>query len=420
MGTEYSKNDPFSSPALQALKEFAVESERREVGSVRLEDFERELHRRVLALEADLLRHEVERYDLDVEEVKFEGQPYRRKMKSRQEYMGLAGTFVVDRWLYVPRSRIGKAICPLELRAGIVEALTPAAAKLIALAVAFTTPKEAASLFGEWGGMKPSTSTLDRLPKRLSEKWEEQRESFEDELRVLDQVPRDTVTVAVSIDGVQVPMKDGDRVEKRSQEDKKPVGPAGFREVGCGTITFHDRRGNRLKTVRYGRMPEAKKVTLKRQLEAELESLFASRPNLTLVCLSDGFEDHWAFLSKLSSRFVHEGKEKNEVIDLYHVLGRVKMALNAYHGDNTPETKIAFEQCRIWLREKDDGAKRVIRHLRHCRDGSEVRRGKPSTVSSSTSQTRKVVWGTSASSIENSRWAVAWWRRPARPSQHSV
>jgi len=173
--------------------------------------------------------------------------------------------------------------------------------------------------------------------------------------------------VAVSIDGVQVPMKDGGRAEKRSQEDKKPVGPAGFREVGCGTISFHDRKGERLKTVRYGRMPETKKVTLKGQLEAELESIYASRPDLTLVCLSDGFEDHWEYLSGLSSRFVQKGEEKNEAIDLYHVLGRVKMALNAYHGEHTPESKCAFEQCRIWLREKENGAKRVLRQFRYCR-----------------------------------------------------
>jgi hypothetical protein len=368
MIAEYQRRDPFSSPAFEKLRDFVFENERREPGSIRLEQFEPELHQLVMAFEADLLRRQVERYDLDTEEVRFEGQPYRRKMKCSQQYTGLAGTFEIERTLYVPRSETGKAICPLELRAGMVEEVwTPLAARLMTLAVASTTPKEAALLFGEWGGMKPSTSSLDRLPKRISERWEEQREAFEEELRTLDVVPGAAVSVVVSIDGVQVPMKDGERAEKRSQEDKRPRGPAGFREVGCGTISFHDCRGKRLKTARFARMPEGKKVTLKRQLEAELESIYASRPDLTLVCLADAFDDNWDFLSKLSSRFVQPGKKKNEAIDLFHVLERVKMALNAYHGDCTPESKAAFEQCRIWLRRKSNGAERVIRALRHRR-----------------------------------------------------
>jgi hypothetical protein len=374
---EYSSDDPFSSPAFRALRDFVLAADRRALSAGRLEEIERELHERVMALEADLLRRQVAQYDLDVDEVRFDGQAFRRKMKIPKEYCGLSGTFTVERTLYVPRSRTGKAICPLELRAGIVEGTwTPLAARLMTRAVASTTPKEAAELFVEWGGMKPSTSSLDRLPKRLSERWEEQREVFEEELRTLDPVSREAVTVAVSLDGVQVPMKDAGRVEKRSKEDKRPQGPAGFREVGCGTITLYDAEGERLETVRFGRMPEAKKETLKGQLEAELESIFMARPDLTLVCLADGFDDNWGFLSELTSRF---GRGQNyEAIDLFHVLEKVKAALDAYHGDCTPDSKAAFEQCRIWLREATDGAERVMRALRHRR--RKVRGAKRKTI----------------------------------------
>jgi len=377
MSAEYKVHDPFSSPAFQSLREFVLESARTEKGEGDLEEFERELHRRMSAFEADLVGRHLRRYDLDVEEVRFEGQLFRRKDRYKKQYCGVAGAFEIERTLYVPRSSGGKAICPLELRAGIVEgSWTPMAARVMVRAVASTTPKEAAQLFEEIGGMKPSTSSLDRLPKQLSERWEEQREVFEDELRSLEPVPRQAVSVAVSLDGVQVPMKDGERVEKRSQEDKRPQGPAGCREVGCGTVSLYDAQGERLETVRFGRMPEMKKETLKRQLEAELESIFAARPSLILVSLADGFEDNWEFLSKLSSQF-GRGK-KNEAIDLFHVLEKVKTALDAYHGDCTPESKAAFEQCRVWLREEKDGAERVIRALRHRRQ--QVRGSKKKTI----------------------------------------
>jgi hypothetical protein len=365
MSAKYQGHDPFSSPAFNSLREFIMESGTLKDGQGDFEEFEQELHRRMSAFEADLVGQRLAAYDIDVDEVRFDGQVFRRKDRNRKEYCGLAGTFEIERNIYVPRShRGGKAICPLELRAGIVEGTwTPVAARVMVRAVAGTTPKEAAQLFEEIGGMKPSTSSLDRLPKQLSEKWEEQRLSFEDELRSLEPVPPSAVSVAVSLDGVQVPMKDGERAEKRSKEDKRPQGPAGFREVGCGTVSLYDAEGERLSTVRFGRMPETKKTTLKSQLEAELESIFAARPDLILVSVADGFEDNWDFLAKLSPRF-GRGK-KNEAIDLFHVLERVKVGLDAFHGDCTPESKAAFEQCRIWLREKSDGAERVIRALRH-------------------------------------------------------
>jgi len=77
-------------------------------------------------------------------------------------------------------------------------------------------------------------------------------------------------------------------MEKRSQPDKQASGPAGYREVGCGTVSLYDGEGQRLSTIRYGRMPESKKATLCAQLEAETHSILDLRPDLTIVKLADG------------------------------------------------------------------------------------------------------------------------------------
>lgn len=86
------------------------------------------------------------------------------------------------------------------------------------------------------------------------------------------------------------------------------------------------------------------------------------------MCLADAFEDNWTFLSELSSRFSPD--EINEAIDLFHVLEKIKGALDAFHGEQTPESKAAFEEFRILLRETDDGVERVIRALRYRRGKS--------------------------------------------------
>ena len=45
-------------------------------------------------------------------------------------------------------------------------------------------------------------------------------------------------------------------------------------------------------TVRMGRMPEARKATLKQMLSAELEAALEQRPDLRLVKLADGARDN--------------------------------------------------------------------------------------------------------------------------------
>jgi hypothetical protein len=138
-----------------------------------------------------------------------------------------------------------------------------------------------------------------RLPKELSCHWEKQQEEWEETLQAAETVPDEAAVLATSLNGVMIPMKDAGRAEKRSQPDKQASGPAGFREVECGTVVLYAANGKRLSTVRYGRMPEYKKATLCRQLEAECQSILGLRPDLKVVKLADGAEENWRFPDNL-------------------------------------------------------------------------------------------------------------------------
>ncbi len=80
-------------------------------------------------------------------------------------------------------------------------------------------------------------SSLDRLPKQLSERWEAERGRFEAALRREETVPPEAVTVAVSLDGVMVPMKDGARTQKRQDakaQGKHTCGPPATKKWAVG------------------------------------------------------------------------------------------------------------------------------------------------------------------------------------------
>ena len=232
------------------------------------QDFERvegELHQLFAVAERATLAHELERLDVDRPEVSIEGRRHRHVLRATETYTSAVGPITVTRTLY--RAGSEQAVVPLELRAGIIGGhWTPLAARQASYLVAHLTPQECANTLLELGNMSPSKSSLDRLPKQLSSRWEAQREAFEEALRAQDSVPAEAATLAVSLDGVMVPMKDGARQAKRAATraaGQPTKGPAGYREVGCGTVSCYDSEGERLSTLRCGRMPEAKKETLK-------------------------------------------------------------------------------------------------------------------------------------------------------------
>jgi len=253
----------------------------------------------------------------------------------------------------------------LELRAGIVEGRwTPLAARQAAFVVTHLTPQEGEDLFRELGNMTPSKSSLDRLPKQLSGRWEAERERFEAALRAEETVPPEAVTMAVSLDGVMVPMKDGARTQKRQEaqeQGKHTCGPAGYQEVGCGTLSFYDAEGERLSTVRLARMPEKHKVTLKDTLSEEIAAVLGQRPDLTLVKLADGAKDNWSYLGTA----LPQGPE---IIDFYHACDHLKSAFDAAYGENSSRSKAQFEKYRHLLRDEEEGVQKVIRALCHLRD----------------------------------------------------
>ena len=143
------------------------------------EDFERverELHEWFVEAEREVLGELLESLDVDVPSVEIGERRLHRVLNSTESYTTAVGPVKVARTLY--RSGRERAVAPMELRAGIVEGhWTPLAARQASCVVAQMTPSEGEALLRELGNMAPSKSSLDRLPKALSARWEVSREA---------------------------------------------------------------------------------------------------------------------------------------------------------------------------------------------------------------------------------------------------
>ena len=317
------------------------------------EEFETKLHEKMQALERDFVAEMMRAADVDADVIEIDGKGYRRVLRSAQTYMTSAGEVTVERWLYRDRDDDrARTVSPMELRLGIVDGFwTGKAAKAALWVVTQMTPKKAEELFERVGNMDPSKSSLDRLPKTLSTRWEEDREAHEVVLRDAMVIPEGAVSVAVSLDGVLAPMEGTQPVEKRNEaaaEGRVIQGPVGYREVGCATLSFCDAKGDLLGAVRLARAPEPNKRTLKTMLAAELAAALAKRSSLKVVKIADGVE----------------------VLDFFHASEHLHAAVAAVYGDGTRETQYRYETLRETLRDDEDGVAKVIRALDHLRTKS--------------------------------------------------
>jgi len=346
-------------------------------------DYEKDVRERIMNVEREVIALGLTALDVTVDELDVGGERFRLNPESSTKtYTCLAGDFTIERHLYRPAEGKGRSICPVELRAGMVGGTwTPAAAEVMAHSVTVMTPYEAEDLLAKLGGFTPSRSSLDRLPKSLSTLWESNRWEWENILRSQETTQSEADTVAISLDGIMVPMTDGKRTEKCNQarkKGKKPSGPNGYREAGCGTFSTYNSEGERLETIYYGRMPESKKPTLHEQLEAEASSYLQTATIANLVFQSDGAKDNWRILNSIKDSLQEQGVVGPEtqvyrIADFFHAAEHLKAATDLYYGSDSVKSRTVWQELRLKLLEKEDGVNAVIQKLAYFRNRTPKR-----------------------------------------------
>ena len=228
------------------------------------------------ALACELLGAVIEKRDDGASRIERDGQSWFRVAATPRTIMTSLGPLTYRRARYRSVAS-GSSPVPVDESLGLVDDyLTRPAAQLGLLMMGHCTAREAAAFFAKIGGMTPSVSTLQRLTRTMHERWETLGPETLDSIRDAEGVPHEAVSASVSLDGVMVPLRAG--------EDGRAE--ASWREAACGTVSFHDARGERLKTLYLGRMPQSGKVTLKAQLASEVAHIRRAAPRRSGSSLS--------------------------------------------------------------------------------------------------------------------------------------
>ena len=301
---------------------------------------------------------------MEAELVEVGGRQYKRmKDPSNGHYFSLSGELVVPRHLYRDvEVRNGPTVVPLELRAGIVnERWTPEAADALGHLHQALPSREVANTCERLKVLPFSRSSLERGGDHLGSEWEKHRGPGEDYIIEKMVIPEEAAAISVAVDRVSLPMEEPLEPEQQQraltactndavsptkgvEADTATAGPVdpeasvhddpkksedgpkvkvAYHYAYCACITFHDRDGEPLESIRYGRMPYEGGGPLEETLEADINALMARRPDLSVVGLADGAPEMQNLLSR-----VLEGHEPAGIaIDLWHNLEKLGAAV---------------------------------------------------------------------------------------------
>ena len=299
------------------------------------------------------LRSYLEQLDDGAPAIRRDGRSWHRLPPSKGSLTCLLGKVDYQRSRY-RCGRMRNSVCPVDESLGLLEgSLTRPASKLAMYLMAECPPRNCHKLLQQAGGMTPSVTTLQRVLQETHWAWQNTTEEALVDIRAAEERPKEATSVAVSLDGAMVHLRPGEH--PIGSEHGANTSGGNWREAACGTLSFHDKDGNTLRTISSGRMPEKNKLALKKWLTQELEVVLSKRSDLTFVTVADGAPDNWSFLSRLAS--------DAEVLDFYHATSHLRGAAEHAH------TSIKwFGKWRRILRHDHDGVKRVIGAIRGLRD----------------------------------------------------
>jgi hypothetical protein len=221
--------------------------------------------------------------------------------------------------------------------------------------------REAESTSQELGRLPYSRSSFERVPHELRDILDKHHAEIEDDLIQQFEVPKEAASVSVSIDRTGVPMEEPKKRppgRPRKGAAKRPVS-RNYRMAWCGAVTLHDKDGEALHTIRYGRMPGLDPDSFVVALANDVYHILQQRPDLDVVSLGDGAHEIWDLLdAHVNPDTV--GKEPHRFVDFWHVVEKLAPAARIIDAERSKEM---LAEWRSRLRSRSKAALEILAEL---------------------------------------------------------
>lgn len=293
----------------------------------------------------------------------------RFKMVSEKEYLTPFGWVAVNRRLFQSDTG-GKCFVPLDEKWGMRgETLTPTVREAVHFASGHDTPSEVEALLAKCALFNPSRTAILHANSHFGSFWETHGENIVAAIRAKESVPAETKAMVVSLDGVNVLMRE--KGKKQGRKRRKPMDntseetPTSYQNAMVGSVSLYrkphgEEEGPQRLSSRYvARMPEEGFPEFRMALEAEVS---ATAPKLPARChkilLLDGSRALWNYVTSNPTY-----KRYLAVVDYYHATEYLAKAAEAAYEAATYYSQGWFRKWKTRLLTERGAAGKVIRAM---------------------------------------------------------
>jgi hypothetical protein len=316
------------------------------------------------------------------DEVRVDGQHYRRHAAGTVRYHTLCGSVEIRRDTYrLVGVHNGPTVVPLELEAGILENATPALARSALQAFAMMPLRDYEDEMRAAHRRVPSRSTLERISKRVGKDLHEQLPVIEPVIRAEEEVPEQAASISVGIDRTTIPMAEpvlhpASRCRRKRKYQRKPPAPVivAYRMGYAATVSVNDERGESITSKRISATAEEGPIEMMERLGAELERLLEQRPKLPIVIVQDGAPELWNLVEEWFANFNIPIELK--LIDRYHLFERLAEVAEVLEREQSARWRL-LEEWRASLDRSDNAIRRICKYIDNRTWGPMPRRRFP-------------------------------------------
>lgn len=293
----------------------------------------------------------------------------RFKMACDKEYLTPFGWVAVSRRLFQADAG-GDCFIPLDEKWGMRgESLTPMVREAVHFASGHNTPEEVETLLAKCALFHPSRTAILHANAAFGDYWKAHGESIVAKVREKEKVPVATRALVVSLDGVNVLMRE--KGKKRGRKRRKPLEnpsqetPTSYQNAMVGSVSLYrppveDEEGPQRISSRYiARMPQEGFADFRKHLEEEVGATEGKLPSgCHKVLLLDGGRGLWSYVRTSP---VYKGYLP--LLDFYHATEYLAKAAEAAYGCATYESQGWFRKWKERLLTEKGAAGKAIRAM---------------------------------------------------------
>lgn len=311
-------------------------------------------------------------FDSNTDVIRHDGRLLRKKgEKVAKTYLTSFGEMTIERSLY-QADRGGKSVIPLEVLWGMQEQYaTVEVREAVVFTTAHCTPQETERILNKCAPFKPSATAIKNIIDGVGRVFVEHKDEFQKHILSKEDIPSEAKVVAVSMDGVNIIMREKGTRSRRPAERPGKVVPdeereSSYKNAMVGSISFYsgerDRDDSpvRLSSRYVSAMPEHKAPDFKNMMEREVAHVLAdpSSQSCAKVLLMDGSRALWKYTqtNRLFDEFT-------PVIDFYHTTEHLSRAAEALFGKQSTAADSWYAKLKHKLLQEEDGAAAVLRSI---------------------------------------------------------